>query len=96
MENDRPATRAPAARAPARERSRAPRLGYLEQREWDGMEAAILEAEGAVEACRRALEDPAVASDPAALQQRMAALESAQAEVDRLYARWAELDAKRA
>ena len=91
-----PDVRAPAARAPARERSRAPRLGYLEQREWDGMEAAILEAERAVETCRRALDDPAVASDPAALQQRMAALESAQAEVDRLYARWAELDAKRA
>jgi len=91
-----PDVRAPAARAPARERSRAPRLGYLEQREWDGMEAAILEAERAVETCRRALDDPAVASDPAALQQRMAALESAQAEVDRLYVRWAELDAKRA
>jgi ATP-binding cassette subfamily F protein uup len=91
-----PDVRAPAARAPARERSRAPRLGYLEQREWDGMEAAIQEAERAVETCRRALDDPAVASDPAALQQRMAALESAQAEVDRLYVRWAELDAKRA
>ena len=91
-----PDTRAPAARAPARERTRAPRLGYLEQREWEGMEAAILDAERAVETCRRALEDPAVASDPAALQQRVAALEKAQADVDRLYARWAELDAKRA
>src|SRR6185369_219950 len=50
-----PDVRAPAARAPARERSRAPRLGYLEQREWDGMAAAILEAERAVETCRRAL-----------------------------------------
>src|SRR6267142_435516 len=89
-----PDTRAPAARAPARERTRAPRLGYLEQREWEGMEAAILDAERAVETCRRALEDPAVASDPAALQQRVAALETAQADVDRLYARWAELDSK--
>ena len=59
------------------------------------MERAILDAETAVEACRRAAEDPAIASDPAALQDRYAALETARAEVDRLYARWAELEAKR-
>jgi ATP-binding cassette subfamily F protein uup len=70
------------------------RRGYLEQREWDGMEAAIVEAETAVEACRRAAEDPTIASDPAALQARYAAVEAARAEVDRLYARWAELEAK--
>lgn len=70
------------------------RLGYLEQREWDGMEAAIVEAETALEACRRAAEDPAIASDPAALQAGYAAVDAARAEVDRLYARWAELEAK--
>ncbi|HEU5197419.1 MAG TPA: ABC transporter ATP-binding protein, partial [Methylomirabilota bacterium] len=91
-----PEPRTPAEPAPARTRERPRRLGYLEQREWDGMEAAILEAESAVERCRAALDDPAVASDPAALQARVAALEAAQSEVDRLYARWAELDAKRA
>jgi ABC transport system ATP-binding/permease protein len=91
-----PAPRKRSEPAPSRERERPRRLGYLEQREWDGMEAAILEAEGAVAACRAAVEDPAVASDPIALQQRVAALEAARAEVDRLYARWAELDAKRA
>jgi len=80
--------------APARARSREKRLGYLEQREWDGMEHAITEAESAVEACRHAAEDPAIASDPAALQSRYQALEAAQAQVDRLYARWAELEAK--
>jgi len=70
------------------------KLGYLEQRELDTMEATILEAETAWEACQRAAEDPAIASDPAALQARYAALEAARAEVDRLYARWAELTAK--
>ena len=89
-----PPDRAPVARASQRERPR--RLGYLEQREWDAMEGAILDAERAVETCRRALDDPAVASDPEALQERVAALEAAEAEVDRLYARWAELDARRA
>jgi ATP-binding cassette subfamily F protein uup len=80
--------------APARERPRTRRLGYLEQREWDGMELAIEDAEAAVERCRGAAEDPAIASDPAALQARYAALERARAEVDRLYARWAELESK--
>jgi ATP-binding cassette subfamily F protein uup len=70
------------------------RLGYLEQREWEAMEDAILGAEGAVERCRLAAEDPAIASDPATLQERYAALDAARAEVDRLYARWAELEAK--
>ena len=77
-----------------RQKARSRRLGYLEQREWDRMEAAILEAETAVETCRQAAEDPRVASDPAALQERYAALEKARAAVDRLYARWAELEAK--
>ena len=48
----------PAAPASTRARPRAKRLGYLDQREWDGMERAILDAETAVEACQRAAEDP--------------------------------------
>jgi ATP-binding cassette subfamily F protein uup len=92
------AARTPVPRRPtpeaSRPRARAKRLGYLEQREWDGMERAILDAEAAVEACRRAAEDPGIASDPAALQTSYAALEAARARVDRLYARWSELEAK--
>jgi len=74
--------------------ARPRKLGYLEQREWDGMEARILEAEGRLEACREAAADPAVAADHQALAARIEALSAAQAEVDRLYARWAELEAK--
>jgi ATP-binding cassette subfamily F protein uup len=91
-----PAARPAAAPAPERERPRTKRLGYREQREWDGMEQAILEAESVLAACQRGVDDPAIASDPAALQARYAALETARAEVDRLYARWAELEARRA
>ncbi|PYM93495.1 MAG: ABC transporter ATP-binding protein [Candidatus Rokuibacteriota bacterium] len=91
-----PPRRQPAETVAERARARPPRLGYLEQREWDGMEQAILDAERAVEARQAEVDDPAIASDPAALQQRYAALEAARAEVDRLYTRWAELDAKRA
>ncbi|MBI4592598.1 MAG: ABC-F family ATP-binding cassette domain-containing protein [Candidatus Rokubacteria bacterium] len=91
-----PAPRKATERAPESERPRPKRLGYREQREWEDMERAILEAERAVEAGRRAVEDPAIASDPAALQQRYATLETARAEVDRLYSRWAELAGKQA
>ncbi len=77
-------------------RPRPKRLGYREQREWDGMERAIRDADRAVEACQRGVEDPAIASDPTALQQRYAAVEAARVEVNRLYARWAELEAKQA
>jgi ATP-binding cassette subfamily F protein uup len=90
-----PPPRAPVER-PARERAQPRRLGYREQREWEGMEGAIVEAERVLEACRQAVDDPAIAADAAALQERYAALEAARAEVDRLYARWAELDAKQA
>jgi len=77
-----------------RARARSKKLGYLEQRELDGMEAAILEAETVMETCRRAAEDPSIASNPAALQERYAALDTARVEVDRLYARWEELETK--
>jgi len=58
------------------------------------MEARILEAEEALEACRQAAADPRVAADHQALAARIAALSAAQAEVDRLYTRWAELEAR--
>jgi ATP-binding cassette subfamily F protein uup len=92
----RPAPARETAAATPRERRRTRRLAYQEQREWDGMEQAILEAETAADQCQRAVDDPAIASDPAALQSRYAALGAARAAVDRLYARWAELEAKQA
>jgi ATP-binding cassette subfamily F protein uup len=89
-----PAPRETAGKAGERARPRAKRLSYREQREWDGMDSAIHAAEAAMEAARAAAEDPAIASDPGALGERYAALETARVEVDRLYARWAELEAK--
>ncbi len=88
-----PAGPAPSAPPP---RQRTKRLGYREQREWEGMERAILDAEAAAAACERTAADPGIASNPAALQTSYAALEAARAEIARLYARWAELEAKQA
>ncbi len=84
----------PRATAIAGARATPKRLGYLEQREWDEMEARILEAEGRLERCQVAAADPAVARDHVSLTERLAALHEAQAAVERLYSRWAELEAK--
>jgi ATP-binding cassette subfamily F protein uup len=80
--------------SPAAAPAKSKRLSYNEQREWDGMEPIVLAAEARLEEARSRVEDPAIASDAAALQLRITELETAQRDVDRLYARWAELEAK--
>jgi ATP-binding cassette subfamily F protein uup len=70
-------------------------LSYKEQKEWDQIEGKILEAEETVMTCQAAANDPAIASSATDLQERYAALHAAQAEVEHLYARWAELEEKR-
>jgi ATP-binding cassette subfamily F protein uup len=75
-------------------RQRAKRLSYLEQREFDAMEDAVMSAEMRLADARRRAEDPSVATDSDALQQRFAELAQAESEVDRLYKRWSELEAK--
>ena len=93
----RPAVVAP-RESPAQPAPREPRRGSQltsrEKREWEQIEQNILLTEEAVVACQQALEDPAVASDPTALQERYTALAATQAAVDHLYARWAELEEK--
>jgi len=84
--------------APLRDRpvtaSTVKRLSYMEQREWDQMEEKILAAETALEECQAAAADPAVASQADVVALRYRALQEAQEQVDQLYARWAELEAK--
>jgi len=70
------------------------KLSYLEQREWDGMEARILEAEFRLKAAEDALHSSEVTADASRLREAYAELTAAQAEVEQLYARWAELEAK--
>ena len=60
------------------------------------MEAAILAAEEALARLpRRPPHDPAIATRADELAARCRALEEARAVVERLYARWAELEGKR-
>jgi ATP-binding cassette subfamily F protein uup len=76
------------------DKPRAKKLSYKEQREWDAMETTLLTAENRLQAATTRAHDPAIAADADALQRRFEELNAAQAEVDRLYARWAELEAK--
>ncbi|BFU96096.1 MAG: ABC-type transport system, ATPase component [Nitrospira sp.] len=71
-------------------------LSYRERQEWEKMEAVILEAERTLSVREAAANDPAIASSAEQLQERFAALHAAQADVERLYVRWAELEEKRA
>ena len=89
-----PTRSASAARPTASRAAAEPKLTYREKREWEQMEAAIGTAEERLAACERAVADPSVASDAAALHARCTELEAARAEVDRLYARWSELELK--
>lgn len=68
------------------------KLSYKDQREYDGMEAAIKAAETRLEELVEVSNDPAHASNARKLAELAAEMEKARQEVDRLYARWAELE----
>jgi ATP-binding cassette subfamily F protein uup len=84
------ATTIPAAGGPARKK----KLSYLDTREYAGIEARVAQAEQTLDAKRSALEDPAVTKDASLLEQTYREMQEAQAAVDQLYERWAELEAK--
>jgi len=81
--------------APRRSAPSGPRkLTFREREELSGIEAAILAAEARVTELESTLSDPAVFKDRGAEVPRLITdLDAARAEVERLYARWQELDA---
>jgi len=86
----RPVAKEP--RIPSPEEGPKRKLAYLEQREWDGMEAKILEAERELAAWHRELQE--ATSDARRLTEAYEELQQAQRRVEALYERWAELEAK--
>jgi ATP-binding cassette subfamily F protein uup len=70
------------------------KLSYLEAREFAGIEVAVEAAEERLQRALRTIEDPSVAVDAVRLTAALAEMETAQAEADQLYARWAELTEK--
>ena len=73
----------------------APRkLSFKERQELGGIEAAIATAEQKIATLEATLSDPAVFKDRGAdVQTMIAGLDAARVEVERLFARWQELDA---
>ncbi|MDX9911888.1 MAG: ABC-F family ATP-binding cassette domain-containing protein [Phycisphaerales bacterium] len=72
------------------------KLSYKEQREYDAMEARIMEAEARLASASARVAEPSVAGDHRKMAEACAELDAAQAEVDTLYARWAELESRAA
>ena len=70
------------------------KLSYLEAREYAGIEQRIAYAEEVLRQKKAHAEDPAIASDAEQLVIAHAGLEEAQRDLDALYQRWAELEAK--
>ncbi len=70
------------------------KLSYKEQKEYDQMEANIFQAETVLGTCRTNVEDPSVVTDHLRLQEAYVVLKEAEQKVAKLYARWAELEAK--
>ena len=83
------ATPAPAPQQPKK------KFSYNEQREFEGIEAAIAAAEKKHAELDAKLNEPKLVADRAAYAKACDAAGAAQAEIARLYARWQELEAKR-
>jgi ATP-binding cassette subfamily F protein uup len=86
----------PAADAAPAQPRRPGKLSFKQQRELEGIEALITEAEGRKAALEATLADPATYQKAgAAVAGLKTELEAASAEVDRLYSRWQALEAIR-
>ena len=70
------------------------KLSYLEQREYDELQGKIVEAEEELRRWQRELENPEIATDASRLVMAQSEVEGAKSKVDRMYSRWAELEAK--
>ncbi|MFT5730664.1 MAG: ATP-binding cassette subfamily F protein uup [Desulforhopalus sp.] len=70
------------------------KLSYMDQREYDQIEEQIAEAEIRVSGLQEKMERPEVVADSKELAATWAEVEVAQSEVEKLYSRWDELEAK--
>ena len=79
---------------PVRTQTGKKKPSYQDAREYEGMEARLAEAERTLDAKRTALQNPVVVKDGRLLERAYQEMQEAQAAVDQLYARWAELEKK--
>jgi ATP-binding cassette subfamily F protein uup len=67
----------------------------MDQREYDQIEEKILELEERLEEVQQLMTDPDVMADQVRLQQSWQEQQALQAETDRLYDRWNELEQRK-
>ncbi len=77
-----------------REKNRPKGLTYLEKKEYEGLEDAILEAEETMSTAESRLSDPSIATDPDELAKAYESFENCKTRVAQLYSRWEELETK--
>jgi ATP-binding cassette subfamily F protein uup len=70
------------------------KLSYLEAREFATIEERVETADARLQAAQDRVNAPEVAVDASKLTEALGEMESAQSELDALYARWAELSEK--
>lgn len=88
---ERPREEAPQAADAAKAKRK--KLSYKDQREWDGMEARIHDAEAKLASLKAESERPEVVSNAAKVLELHTEMHALQAEIDAMFARWAELEA---
>ncbi len=70
------------------------KLSYIEQREYDAIEARIDKADARLRAAEQRIQAPEVVTDPQLLLAALAELEEAKADHHAVYERWVELTEK--
>jgi ABC transport system ATP-binding/permease protein len=88
----RSATALSAARGQEATVAKPKKLSYKDQRDWDTLEARILNAETELAGLDAQARQHAVVSDPSRALELHQAHDAKRAEIDNLYARWAELE----
>lgn len=82
------------AKATPPNRPQRKRLSYKEKLEYEGMEQTILDTESQLEELQAQAQDPDILADPQKLSQVSAQMADVEEQIQKLYARWAELESK--
>lgn len=85
----------PAGRDKKQQKPQRGKLSYMDQREYDQMEDAILSAETRLEELQHLMTLPEAMSNPELLQEYWQEEQQLQARVDELYSRWDELEQRK-
>ncbi len=81
--------------APKKKQSKAGKLSYMDQREYEHMEEKIMEAEEEKESLQALMDDPETAKNPQKLESTWAEFETIKHKIEQLYERWDALEEKK-